>query len=171
MYSASFACDRHLGCLLSFATPVMLCTNASLHYVCVSLETSQKIHMDGSETAHPSSTEREAMLPRLSSLWKHLTETVWKRGWFLLAHGILPYLLVLTASPIAHHLGSSLPRSALRGTFWMPTRTFHQGWWPSNNARRISAISRLPNKFKSKVSLLYPRWVHIMNTCPKQNTG
>lgn len=150
MYSASFACDGHLGCLWSFATPVMLCTNASLHYVCVSLEMFQKIHMDGSETAYPRSAKREAALARLSSLWKHLTEMVGKRGWFLLAYGILPCLLVLTTSLIAHHLGSSLPRRALRGILWMP---IHRGWWPSNNTRHISAISRFPSKFKSKVSL------------------
>lgn len=120
---------------------------------CVCLWRHSKKYIWMAQTAHPRSAERGAALARLSSLWKHLTETVGKRGWFLLARGILPCLLVLTTSPIALHLGSSLPRRALQGTLWMPTRTFHRGWWPSNNARCISAISRFPSKFKSKVSL------------------
>lgn len=98
MYSVSFACDGHLGCLLSFATPVMLCTNASLHCVCVSLETFQKIHMDGSETAYPSSAEREAVLARLSSLWKHLTGTGVKERRFSLGSRYSALL------PSSHHL-------------------------------------------------------------------
>lgn len=104
MDSASFACDGHLGCLRSFATPVMLCTNASLHYVCVcvSLEMFQKIHMDGSETAYPRSAEREAALARLSSLWKHPTETVGERMISLgLRYSALP--------PCSHHLPNSSP--------------------------------------------------------------
>lgn len=78
MYSASSACDGHLGCLLSFATPVMLCTNASLHYACMSLEKFQKIQMDGSEIAYPSGAERERGYASQTFITgtKHLMETV-----------------------------------------------------------------------------------------------
>lgn len=174
MYSASFACDGHLGCLLSSATPAMPCTNANLHYVYVSLEKFQEIQMDGSDTACPSSAEREAVLARLSSQWQNAWQEQCERedgfSWLMVT---LPCLLVFTASPNSLPLGSKPSMKGPVGDILNANQNIsHQSPEPDDhlimkNMFHPSQGFPAPLRSSSPRFPWYLRWAHSYEYPPK----
>jgi hypothetical protein len=171
MYWASFACDGHLGCRPSFATPVMHWTYAELHYVCVSLEKFQKLQMGVSENAYPRSTEREAVLARLSSPWQNPShKNSVKGGRFLLACGTSPCCQGFTTSVDSPTIwDQAFHTGAYWGTLCIPNRTFHP--WPPKADDLLTMQNALCpfQKFpailgsSSPRSPWYPRWAHSLS--------